>query len=500
MTVKRSERKTNRPLVLITVMISMFMTAVESTIVGTAMPSIVSDLGGFSLLSWVFSVYLLAQAVTVPIYGKMSDLFGRKPLFQIGVFLFLLGSFLSGLSQTMTQLILFRVLQGLGAGAIQPIATTIIGDIYSIEERARVQGYLSSVWGISAIVGPMLGALFVQIHWSLIFWINIPLGILAMAGIYFSLHEDFEKKKHEIDYAGSFLLFVMIFSLMLFLLEGGIGWAWISWQSGLFLLLFLSGFLLFILQEKKAKEPMVPLYIWTNPTITFANLASLTTGGMLIGISSFLPTHIQGVMGYTPLIAGFALTAMSIGWPIASTLSGRLIIRFGFRTTSLLGGAFLIVGSILFLTLSDWNGPIWAGFASFFVGMGMGFSSTSFIVSIQSGVPWNLRGVATSTNLFMRTLGGTIGAAFLGSLLNLSLGRFLSEQGLTASETDRLIRQLNQLLDSVKRLKMAEEDILLLREGLRGALHWVYWGLSLLAVLSLILILFLPKESGKKEA
>lgn len=491
--------RTNRPLVLASVMIAMFMTAVESTIVGTAMPSIVSDLGGFSMLTWVFSTYLLAQAVTVPIYGKMADLFGRKSIFLIGATLFLVGSFLSGLSGSMLELILFRILQGLGAGAIQPIVTTIVGDIYSVEERAKVQGYLSSVWGISAIVGPMLGALFVQIHWAFIFWINIPLGLFAIFGITKYLHENFVKKPHQIDYLGSFYLFMTIFSLMLFLLEGGSLWPWISWQSGTLLLLSLIGFLFFILQERKAKEPMMPLHIWGNPTIAFGNLASLTTGGILIGISSFLPTHIQGVMGYTPLVAGFALTAMSIGWPLASSFSGRIILKRGYRTTSLLGGVFLIIGSAFFLTLSAVNSPVWAGVASFFVGVGMGFSSTSFIVSIQNAVPWNVRGVATSTNLFMRTLGGTVGAAFLGSLLNSALASHLSLSGLLPEQASSLMKEINLILDPVKRAQMNPADLSLLIEGLKSGLEWVYWGLLALALISLLLILFLPKEGVKKE-
>nr|WP_281169605.1 MDR family MFS transporter [Thermicanus aegyptius] len=495
----KGQKETNRPIVLAAVMISMFMTAVESTIVGTAMPSIVSDLGGFSMLSWVFSAYLLAQAITVPIYGKMSDLFGRKLIFVIGVSLFLVGSFLSGFSQTMTQLIFFRIIQGLGAGAVQPIATTIIGDIYTLEERAKIQGYLSSVWGISAVIGPLLGALFVQIHWSWIFWINLPLGLMAMMGILSSLHEVFEKKKHEIDYLGSLLLFVMIISVMLASLQGGTAWSWLSWQTGFLLFLFLLGFFFFFVQERKAKEPIIPLHIWKNRTITFANLASLTTGGLLIGISSFLPTHLQGAMGYPPLIAGFALTAMSIGWPFASFFSGKMMIRYGFRTTSILGGGFLLLGSLFFLTLTAERGAVWAGLGSFFTGMGMGFSTTSFIVSIQSGVPWNLRGVATSTNLFMRTLGGTVGAAFLGGVLNTALARYLYGQGLPEEKASALIKQVNELLDPEKRVKMAEDAVKLLQGGLEGALHGVYWGMLLLTLLSLLFILLLPKEGEKMK-
>jgi multidrug resistance protein len=199
-------RKTIKPLVLASVMLAMFMGAIEATIVSTAMPAIVADLGGFTLYSWVFSSYLLMNSVTVLIYGKLSDLFGRKPILFFGIIIFLIGSILCGFADSMKMLIIFRLIQGFGAGAVMPIVTTIVGDIYTKEERAKIQGYLSSVWGISAVVGPAIGGFLVQYSsWHYVFWMNIPLGILAILGLMFFLHENVEKKSHKIDYPGAIL-------------------------------------------------------------------------------------------------------------------------------------------------------------------------------------------------------------------------------------------------------------------------------------------------------
>jgi len=314
-------KKTNRPIVLASIMLAMFMGAIEATIVSTAMPAIVGDLGGFSLYSWVFSSYLLMNSVTVLIYGKLSDLFGRKPILIFGIIMFLIGSILCGLANSMTMLIIFRLIQGFGAGAVTPIATTIVGDIYSKEERANIQGYLSSVWGISAILGPALGGILVQyVSWRYIFWLNIPLGIVSIIGLILFLHEKVERKKHNIDYAGAIFLTIAISTLMFVLVEGGTRWSWFSYQSISLLLISVIVFIFFYFQERKAKEPIMPFSIWKERSIFIANMASLTTGIMLIGISSFLPTFVQGVMERSPIVAGFTLTAMSIGWPIASTL------------------------------------------------------------------------------------------------------------------------------------------------------------------------------------
>lgn len=493
-----SRKTTKRSFVLASIVIGMFMAAIEGTIVSTAMPSIVSDLGGFRLFSWVFSIFLLTQAVSIPIYGKLADLFGRKPVYIFGVLIFMVASILCGFASTMVLLIVFRFFQGIGAGAIQPIATTIVGDIYTIEERSKVQGYLASVWGISAIIGPALGAFFVQyLSWSWVYWINIPFGIISLFGIILYLHEHVEKKKHKIDYLGALILLISICGLMLALIQGGTAWSWTSSVSlGLFAL-FIVGFITFLFREKYAKEPIMPLGIWKNRIITISNLGSLTTGMIMIGVISFIPTYVQGVMGRSAIVGGFALAMMSIGWPISSTICGKLLMRIGFLKSALIGGISLIIGTVILIFTQPVYGPILVGTGSFFIGVGMGFSTTTFIVSIQSSVEWKVRGVATASNMFMRILGNTIGVSLMGGILNSRLAGFIQShhqqlgKGINLSIT-------NKILDPAKRQAFSAHVLTLLQKGLSLSLHHVFWVLFILAVISFIFILFLP--NGIKTA
>lgn len=492
-----SLKKTKRPFVLAAIILAMFMSAIEVTIVSTAMPAIVSDLGGFSLYSWVFSAYLLMNAITVLIYGKLSDLFGRRPILMFGIIFFLIGSILCGLATSMEMLILFRFIQGFGAGAVMPIATTIVGDIYTPEERAKIQGYLSSVWGVSAIMGPALGGILVEyVSWRYVFWINLPLGILSIIGLWMFFHEKLEKKKREIDYVGAALLTVAVSALMVVLVQGGTNWSWLSTPAISLFILSFGAITLFIFQEKRVREPVMPLAIWNERSIVVANMASLTTGVMLIGISSFLPTFVQGVMERSPIVAGFTLTTMSIGWPIAATFAGKLMLKIGFRSTSIIGGLALIVGSILFVTLTPQAGPVWAAIASFIVGVGMGLTSTSFIVSIQSTVSWEQRGIATASNMFMRNLGNTVGAALLGGILNSRIYAFIKESRV---EENLSVDSVNILLNEHQRNLLSENLKSILQEGLTVSLHWVYSVVFIFAIISFILVIFLPREKKTKK-
>ncbi|OLN25989.1 MDR family MFS transporter [Desulfosporosinus metallidurans] len=487
----RKHMKTNRTVVLASIMLAMFMAAIEGTIVATAIPSIVGDLGGFSLFSWVFSSFLLAQAVTIPIYGKLADLYGRKPVFAFGVAIFLVGSVLCGFAKTMNMLILFRFVQGFGAGAVQPIATTIVGDIFSMTERARIQGYISSVWGVSSIIGPALGAFFVQyVRWSWIFWVNVPIGVFAVAGILCFLGETVDKKEHKIDYIGSALIFISISALMVVFIQAGTVWSWLSAPVLVLLGLFAAGVYLFILQEKRAAEPIMPLGIWNNSLIMVSNLATLTTGVVLIGISSFLPSYIQGVMVKSPIIAGFVLAFMTMGWVIAATLAGKVMFKFGFRRLAIVGGIWILVGSIFFVTLSPERGWLWAGVGSFLIGIGMGLTRTVFIVGIQNSVKWEMRGVATASNMFMNILGNTMGAAILGGILNIKLASYLKGVGGEGLNVD----VVNVLLDPVKRQTLSHGVLDIMTTGMALALKYVYWGLFVSAVLSFILVLFYPAK------
>lgn len=482
-------KKTNRPLVLISVMLAMFVGAVEATIVSTAMPAIAGELGGFSRYSWIFSAYLLMSTVTVLIYGKLADLFGRKPIFFVGLSIFLFGSILCGFAASMEQLIVFRLIQGLGAGAVMPIATTIVGDIYTTEERAKIQGYLSSVWGVSAVSGPVIGGLIVQYwDWKYVFWVNVPLGLLAMVGIYFFLQEPATERKVAIDSKGAVLLTTSLSIILFWLVEGGQSFSRSSLLSLLLVLLGVGLFALFIWVERKAEDPMMPFSIWRNPVILYANLVSLTTGVILIGVSSYLPTYVTGVMEQTAMIAGFTLTAMSIGWPIASSVAGHLLIRFGTFSVSFVGGISLVVGSLMFVWMTGESGPLWAACSSFFVGVGMGLTSTSFIVTIQGAVSREQRGSATAANMFMRNFGNTVGAAIFGAVLNGSLMSTFKEKNL-----DYEVNDINLLLTEESRSILDHTKTGILQQALDGSLQWVYVAVLFFAVISLLLILRIPK-------
>ena len=486
-----------RPLILISVMLGMFLSAIEATIVATAMPSIVADLREFSLYSWVFSSYLLTSSATVLLFGKLADIYGRRPIYVIGICVFLTGSTLAGFSTSMPMLIFCRFIQGVGAGALMPIATTIVGDIYSKKERAKIQGYLSAVWGVSAILGPLIGAFFVDfLNWRYVFWMNIPLGLLSMIGIILFLKENMSKKKHSIDYIGAVLMIIGISTLMYILVEGGISIGWMSIQMFVLLVVTAFSLILFIIYEKRISDPIMPSTIWSYRIIKLANIASLLTGMIMISVSSYLPTFIQGVMGKSAIIAGFALTVMSIGWPIASTVAGRLLLVIGYRNTSLLGGVSLIVGTIFFILLPTVQHYIWAGIGSFFVGVGMGMTSTAFIVTIQSTVNWEVRGIATAMNMFMRSIGSALGVALLGGILNNQINRKIAEANLDSTIT---IDAVDKLLDKSELDQLSDAVVHVLQEGLLSGLQVVYIGIGIIAVFAFLFICLIPRKEEEGQ-
>lgn len=410
----------NRGAVVAALMLTIGLAAIDSTIVATAVPQIVGDLGGFSLFPWIFSIYLLTQAVTVPIYGRLSDVYGRKPVLLVGVGGFLVGSILCALAWSMVALIVFRGVQGLAAGAILPTTTTIVGDLYEPAQRGRIQGYISSVWGMSAIVGPALGGFFAQYWtWRGIFWLNLPVGVGAAWLIQRHLRERVEPRRHRIDYAGALALGGACALLILALLEGGVSWAWSSPVSvGLFAV---AGALLvaFVWIERTVAEPILPLWIFGHRTLIAGNLAGLAIGAILIGQSSYVPTYAQRVAGVGAVVAGFAMAAMTIGWPLAATLAPRVYLRIDYRPTAVLGGAIAAGGCLLLAVFVGATSGVWrVAVASFVLGIGMGFASVATVVAVQSVVGWGRRGVVTGSNMFIRTLGSAVGIAVFGSIAN----------------------------------------------------------------------------------
>ena len=479
--------RTRRPLVVASLMLATFMAAIEATIVATAMPRIVGELGGFAYYSWVFAAFLLAQTTTTVIYGKLADMFGRKPSLILGISLFLFGSLLCGIAWSMPSLILFRLLQGLGAGAIQPITSTVVGDLYKLEERGKAQGLISSVWATSAVVGPLAGGVIVDnLSWAWIFWINIPIGFIAIAGFTMFLKETVEHKKRSIDYLGAALFSIAIISLLILLTETK---AEIATLLGLGLVCLVSGFL-FLHQERRAAEPMISLALWSRRLVASCNLATLVAGMTLIGLTTVLPLYVQGVLGRSPITAGFTLTALVVGWPLAVSLSGRLFRRFGIRNTLRGGGLMFPLGAALLLLLAPQSSPMLAAVGSFVMGFGMGLLSITSIVLIQDSVEWSMRGSATASNIFARSLGSTLGATVLGAILNIGISRLAS---------DSIASRVHDVLESPSGLLRAAGDPLV-QNVLAGALHLTFWGVLSLALLAFAMSWLIPIEHHSREA
>lgn len=411
--------RSERGPILLAVMLSIGLVAIDATILATAVPSVVGDLGGFAQFPWLFSVYLLTQAVSVPVYGKLADLFGRKPVMLVGVTLFVVGSLLCGVAWSMGSLIAFRAVQGLGAGAVQPIGMTIVGDIYSTAERAKVQGYLASVWAAASLVGPTLGGVFSDyLSWRWIFLVNLPIGIAAAWMLWRRFDERVARSRHRIDYLGAGLLATGGVVLLLALLEGGVRWGWTSTASlGSFALaaVLLIGF---VLVERRAPEPMLPLWIFGRRVLNAAAGASFVVGVLMLGLSSFVPLYAQAVLGHGAVAAGMALAAMTIGWPIAATTSGRFYLSIGFRATMLMGSAFAVAGAMLLLTIDGDSSLLHLAAPCFVMGIGFGFVASPAVIAAQSSVTWQHRGVATGANMFARSVGSAVGVAIFGAIAN----------------------------------------------------------------------------------
>src|SRR5690625_3711583 len=418
----QKSKQDNRGWVLAALMITMTLAAMDITIISTVVPQIVSDLGGFTKFSWVFSIYLLAQTVTIPLYGKLSDLYGRKRILIFGIIVFLIGSAVCGFAWDISSLITFRGIQGIGAGSIMATVNTIAGDIYTVKERAKIQGYLSSIWGVSAIIGPALGGTLAELaSWRWIFFINIPIGIVAIIFLIVYFKEEVDSIKPKIDYKGAILIMLTLSLTLIFLMEGGQSWPWLSWYSLLFILLILVLTMWTYRSEKNNPHAIMPLWVWKNKTIGFTSLAMIGMGINVMGPETFLPTFTQTSLGLGVIASGFVLASMSIGWPTASGLSGRIYLRIGFRETSLIGATLVILSAIGFLLIPKPQPIYLIVISQVTLGAGFGLLSTPSLVGTQSMVTWNQRGVVTGSIVFSRNLGQSLGATIFGAIFNNTL-------------------------------------------------------------------------------
>lgn len=430
--------------VTVAIFVSTFMTAIEGTIVSTAVPRIVSELNGISIMNWVFSIYLLTSAVCVPIFGKLADIFGRKPIFIIGTIVFMIGSALCGLAQDMTQLIIFRAIQGIGAGSIMPLSFIIIADIYSVEKRAKVMGLNGAAWGIAGIFGPLLGGFLVDfLTWHWIFFINVPIGIILIILMQIFFHEKVEKSEQTIDYIGTFLLTIGLVALLLGFQFAGDTLSWVSPNVLLafgIAVLFLG---LFIWQENRTKYPILPLPMFKNLSFTFANVVAILASAFLIGVNVYMPMWVQGILGLSATIAGFTLAPMSITWIIGSFIGGKMIESSSIRRVIGLGTFFIGLAGLWLMVLTK-DATIWMFLgASAVMGLGFGITITMTTITAQNVVAPRDMGAATSVNTLFRTLGQVMGMAIFGTIFNSTTTRLLAENKSPGVTHDNLTQLLN---------------------------------------------------------
>jgi EmrB/QacA subfamily drug resistance transporter len=455
-------------------MAAMCMVAVEATIVSTAIPKIVADLGGLHVYSWVFSAFLLAQTVLTVVFGNLADVYGRKPIMLWGIAVFVLGSLLSGFAWSMPAMIGFRLIQGVGAGAMQPVAVVIVADLYPARERGKVQGYLASVWAISALLGPIVGALIVRrLSWAWIFWINIPIGFIAAAGFIKFLHENVKHERRSIDFAGAAAFAIAVTSLLVGLTTE---MPVIAAAAAVFCVSTIA----FVWQELRTPDPMVSFRLWSHRPIATNNAVALLAGMALMGLTTFVPIYVQVVLRRSPVVAGLSLTTMLLGWPAGATFAARQFHRFELHHLTVAGTLLLPLGAVPFVLLTPESSPTSAAFGSLIMGLGMGIFSVSSLVSIQELVDRSQRGTVTASNLFSRNLGSTLGATLLGAVFNHGMARATDGASVNAD-------QLRQLLEAPS---LPASDAL--RTGLQHSLNLTFWAMLAMALIAVVIAFAVP--------
>lgn len=496
----------NKSLVLASILLVIFLAAVDVTVVETAMPTIIGVLSGAQLYSWVFTIYLLSSTVTTPLFGKLADLYGRKRVLLAGVSIFVFGSMLCGLSQSMLQLVIFRGIQGIGAGCVLPVAQTVAADLFSPTQRARIQGIFALVWGTASLSGPLLGGLIVDFwSWRWIFYINLPVGLFAMAMLWRHLHEGETSRRQRVDYVGAFLLTGGTAALMLALSLVGIGVGWGEWRVAGLLAAAAALLFAFSRAQVHADDPFLPLHLFRHPMLWIPNISGFLLGAVMMGFSVYLPLFRQGVQGGTATDAGLVLMPLSLGWDFGALIGGSLVLRLGYRWSVAVGSlcqaiaATVMVAGGFRLDLSPWLLRV----AMLLIGAGMGFSTLAILLAAQGSVGYRLRGVVTGTVTFIRTLGQTIGLAALATLLNLQLLKRLRAipglelQGTGQAGAIQALNVINRLVDPAQRVHLPPDRLLALEKALAGALMPVFWVLVGIAILSTFVSLRIP--AGKPQ-
>ncbi len=483
-------KKTNVSVITLAIFMTTFMAGIEGTIVSTAMPTIVSDLNGLEIMNWVVSIFLLMTAVSTPLYGKLADSIGRKPVFLFGIAIFVIGSSLCGLSQNMVELIIFRVIQGLGSGAIQPVAITIIADLYKLEKRAKMLGLNSGFWGVASVIAPLLGGFIVQhLSWHWVFYINVPIGIIAFLLVVFYLCEPEHHNKSRLDLSGTCWLIVFLLSLMIFLQELGSNLNPLI-MVALFILIICSIFFFFKV-EKKATDPIMPLSMLKNKEFTIINLITLLISGVVIGFEFYIPTWMQGINGTNASLAGFAVTPSSLMWIVGSFLIGWMLAKWGIKVTYDYMLFLLILTDIVLLSVPIYT-PFWVFcIVAGFNGIAFGAITTASQVRSQVLVGKDEIGVATSFNTLMKYLGQTMMVSIYGITFNTIISReLIKHPNLSQS-------MMNKIVSSKKALTLPQQLVPQLRNVLFSSLRGVYVVSLIVIILSLVMNQFYKNKKIK---
>jgi EmrB/QacA subfamily drug resistance transporter len=488
-----------RPRIIAAGLLTSFLSALDTTILSTVMPTIAADLGGLSLYSWVFAVYMVVTAVSMPIWGKLSDMLGRKRLFITAVMLFLAGSMLCGLARSMTQLILFRGIQGIGGGGLAAVPFAMISAFYPPHERGKVLGILSSAWGISSVIGPMLGSTIVAtLSWPWVFYINLPLGVIAIVLVARYHPERHAGAKEPIDYAGAFLLTGTILFLLLTARSiGQAGWSWGVAVQASVACAFLVGF---ITTERGAKNPILALSFFTRRSFWLGNLLGFLSSFAMFGIIAFLPLFAQTVLGGTAVQAGLLVTPMSLAWSVMAIVAGRAVPRVG-ENALIRGGMLSLALGLVLLLFTHYDSSL--GYLIFCVvlaGIGMGSQTAPLTLSVQQSLAQKDLGVATSAQMLSRTIGGAIGVSILGAVLTGTMANNLTE-GIARGTLDLprdlalLVHDPQKLLALDVRAQLSPAQVTFVLQAFTDAMHRVVLGCLSVVLLAMMLNRFLPPSS-----